>query len=110
MHFSQNMIHIAAVVNMFCVYDSVYASQVNKCIVKAKYLIPFYSLVYNYVASFVDSSDLKFTGKIYIFYMPTYLDEVAELGGACLATKLRCVSGKILSKLPLSGLHAVSIL
>jgi len=50
-----------------------------------------------YVVSFVDSSDLKFTGKIYACYMPTYLDEVTELGGVCLGTKLRCASGKILS-------------
>jgi len=93
-HFSQNLVHIGVVVNMFCIYDSVYASQLNKCIEKAKYLIPFYSLLYKYVASFVDSSDLKFTGTIYACYMPTYLDEVIELGGVCLATKLRCASGK----------------
>jgi hypothetical protein len=97
------MVHIAAVVNVFCIYGS----QVNKCIEKAKYFIPFYSFVYKYVASFVDSSDLKFTGKIYACYMPNYLDEFAELGGECLATKLRCASGKILSTLPLSGVHAI---
>jgi len=101
------MVHIAAVMNTFCMCGSVYASQLNKCTEKAKYLIPFYSPVYKYVASFVDSSDLKFTGKIYSCYMPTYLDEVVELGGACLATKLRCASAKILSTLPLPGIQAI---
>ena len=91
----------------FCIYDSVYASQLNKCTEKAEYLIPFYSLVYKYVASFVDSSDLKSTGNIYACYMTAYLDEVVELGGVCLAAELRCALGKILSTLPSPGAQAI---
>lgn len=44
--------------------------------------------------SFVDSSDLKFTGKIYACCMPAYLDEVAELGGVCLTNKFSYALGE----------------
>jgi len=47
-----------------------------------------------YVVSFVDSSDLKFTGKIYACCMPAYLDEVAELGGVCLTNKFSYALGE----------------